>query len=155
MTAGRPTDFTQEKADEICVRLAEGESLRTICSDEYMPARSTVFMWLLKHQEFADQYTRARELQADTMVDEIPDIADDGSNDWMERLDDEGRKIGWQVNGENIQRSRVRIDARKWVAGKLRPKKYGERVDHTLAGDPENPIKSTVEIVIVDPKDSK
>lgn len=155
MTAGRPSDYNQETASAICVRLSEGESLRAICLDDDMPHRATVFQWLLKHQEFHDQYVRARELQADSMVDEIPDIADDGTNDWMEKYGDNGENIGWQVNGEHIQRSRVRIDARKWVAGKLRPKKYGEKIDHTVGGDPENPIKTTVEIVIVDPKESK
>ena len=127
MSAGRPTEFTQEKADKICERLIEGESLRTICADEEMPSKSAVFSWLNKFPEFADQYARAREMQADSIFDDILQIADDGSNDWMEKQ--QGDNIGWVTNGEALQRSRLRVDARKWMAGKLKPKKYGERLE--------------------------
>lgn len=77
---------------------------------------------------------RARETQADAIFDEILDIADDGSNDWMEKHDGEGGNIGWRENGEAIQRSRLRIDARKWMAGKLRPKVYGDKVELEHSG---------------------
>jgi len=73
------------------------------------------------------------------------DIADDGRNDWMERHGKED--AGWQANGENIQRSRVRIDTRKWLASKLKPKKYGDKVDLTHGGPDGGPIKIE-EIVI-------
>jgi len=130
---GRPTDYRQETVDLICERIADGESLREICKADDMPARSVVFRWLSIHREFADQYARAREAQADALADEIQDIADDGQNDWMIRNGDDDEGAGWRVNGEHIQRSRLRIDARKWMASKLAPKKYGDRqsVDHT------------------------
>lgn len=128
----RKSEFKQEVADEICRRLIEGESLRQICADEHMPVTSTVCKWLGVHEKFAEQYARAREAQADALFDEILDIADDGQNDWMERNGEDN--LGWQVNGEALQRSRLRVDARKWMAGKLRPKKYGEKIDHTLSG---------------------
>lgn len=123
----RPSIFGQELADNILERLADGESLRTICDDEEMPARSTVFKWLATNSEFSDQYARAREAQADALFDETLEIADDGRNDWMMRggKDD----AGWQANSEHIQRSRLRIDTRKWMAAKLAPKKYGEKLD--------------------------
>ncbi|TJV42394.1 MAG: terminase small subunit protein [Mesorhizobium sp.] len=125
----RPSEFTQEIADAICQRLAEGNSLRSICLDEDMPAKSTVLSWLLKHEHaaFLDQYTRARELQADTHVDEMPDIADDGSNDYITKTNADGSTYE-QVNSEHIQRSRLRIDTRKWIAERMRPKKYGSKV---------------------------
>lgn len=125
----RPSEFTQEIADTICQRLAEGNSLRTICLDEDMPAKSTVLNWLLKseHAAFMDQYTRARELQADVHVDEMPDIADDGSNDYTTKTNADGSTYE-QVNSEHIQRSRLRIDTRKWIAERMRPKKYGAKV---------------------------
>jgi hypothetical protein len=115
----------------------DGESLRSICHDEAMPARSTVHLWLANNQEFSDRYAIARDRQADTIFDEILDIADDGSNDWMEKRDEAGGNLGWKENGEAIQRSRLRVDARKWMAGKLRPKKYGERleVEHGVTDD--------------------
>lgn len=126
---GRPSEFTPDIANEICERLADGESLRSICLDENMPAKSTVMGWLARdeHPGFVDHYTRARELQADSLFDECQDIADDATNDWMERKgEEEEQPIGWQLNGEHVQRSRLRIDTRKWMAGKLRPKKYGD-----------------------------
>jgi hypothetical protein len=126
---GRPSIFTDEVGLVICERLADGESLRTIGCDPEMPSQRTIYRWLAANEEFRQQYARARETQADTLFDEILDIADDGSNDWMERHDDQGGNIGWKENGEAMQRSRLRVDARKWMAGKLRPKKYGEKID--------------------------
>lgn len=133
MAGGLPSEFTQDMADKICDRLALGESLRSITADEAMPASSTVFKWLNQYPEFAEQYARAREAQADTLFDEMLDIADDGSNDWMESHSKEGENIGWRENGEAIRRSQLRIDARKWMAGKLRPKKYGDAAMVKLA----------------------
>lgn len=129
---GRPSSFTIKVGDIICERLSEGESLRSICSTEDMPNKSTVFRWLAKHEAFRDQYARAREIQADALFDEILDIADNASNDWMEREGDGNE--GWVLNGEHMQRSRLRVDARKWMAGKLRPKVYGEKLDIEASG---------------------
>lgn len=133
---GRPSDFTHEMADLICERIAEGESLRSICSDEEMPALRTVFGWLAdeRHEAFRTKYARAREVQADALFDEMIDIADDGRNDWMERKDDEGGNIGWRENGEAMRRSDLRIKTRQWMASKLQPKKYGEKLDLNVAG---------------------
>lgn len=149
--AGRPSDFTQETADAICERLINGESLRAICTAEDMPAASTVFRWLAdeRYAIFREQYTRARETQADALFDEILDIADDGRNDWMERQNFDGAEAGWHLNGEALARSRLRVDARKWMAGKLQPKKYGEKLDidqkTTLTGsDPLMDLLTTI-----------
>lgn len=125
----RPTDFNQEISDLICERIADGESLRAICSEDEMPNKATVFRWLNKHTEFRDQYARARDEQAETLFDEILDIADDGRNDWMAARGDDDEGAGWKENGEAIRRSQMRIDARKWMAGKLRPKKYGDKIE--------------------------
>lgn len=135
---GRPSTFTQETADTICTRLAEGESLRTICRDEAMPAQSTVFRWLSENTAFQEQYTRAREAQADAIADEILEISDDGSNDWM--LKNSPGNTGWVENGEAIRRSQLRIDARKWLAGKMKPKKYGDKLEQTV----QNPDGSAI-----------
>jgi len=128
-----PNDAAAIKAT-ICERIADGESLRAICGDEGMPAKATVFAWLADDKSFSDQYARAREAQADAVFDDILTIADDGRNDWMERLGDEGQGVGWRENGEAIRRSQLRIEARKWMAGKLKPKKYGERLDINHSG---------------------
>ena len=132
---GRPSSFTQETADEICALIAEGQSLRSICLADEMPSMRAVLRWLAdeNNEDFRRQYARAREAQADALFDEILDIAEDGSNDWMERKNADGVVIGWQENGEALRRSALRVDARKWMAGKLAPKKYSDKqsVEHT------------------------
>jgi hypothetical protein len=118
----------------ICDKLANGQSLRAICAEPDMPAASTVFLWLSDDAAFSEQYARAREAQADALFDEILEIADDGSNDWMERKDKDDANIGWRENGEAIRRSALRVDARKWMAAKLQPKKYGDKLDLNHSG---------------------
>jgi len=121
---GRPSRYTPELAAVICERLAGGESLRSICADEAMPGMSTVMGWLFddKHEGFPEQYARAREAQAELRADEITDIAD-------------GVEHG---ASEAVQAARLRVDARKWIAAKLLPKRYGDKVQHT--GDGGGPI---------------
>ncbi len=124
---GRKPEYTEDIAKKICERLIEGESLRAICADDGMPNRATVFRWLDKNEEFHDQYARAREMQADGLFDEILEIADATANDWIEAS--KAQAETWQVNNEAIQRSRLRIEARKWMASKLKPKKYGDKLE--------------------------
>lgn len=121
-------EYSKELFDRICERIAEGESLRAICQGDDMPNKATVFRWLANDDKLSDQYARAREAQADVIFDEILDIADDAANDYMADTSDDGA-AGYKLNGENIQRSKLRIDARKWMAGKLRPKVYGDKLD--------------------------
>ena len=102
---GRPSTFSPEIAAIICERLAEGESLRKITSDSDMPSMYTVYYWIGQQAEFANQYAHARADQADTLADEILHIAD---------------------TDPDASKARVRVDARKWVASKLKPKKYGD-----------------------------
>jgi hypothetical protein len=125
---GKPTEFSQAVVDAICERLADGESLRSICSGDDMPSRASVFRWLSDEtrQAFRDQYAHARDAQADALADEIVDIADDSALDIVK-----GGKYGDQerVNAEVVARARLRVDARKWVAAKLKPKKYGDKIE--------------------------
>ena len=123
---GRPSLYTDKLAAKICRRLAEGESLRAICADRAMPGISTVMGWLFdgSHDGFSEQYARAREAQAEIRADEIVDIADDASGDFTANKD--GKLV---ANSEHIQRSRLRVDARKWIAAKLLPKRYGDKLD--------------------------
>jgi len=142
---GRPSIFSDEIALAICARLSDGESLRKICCDAEMPGQTTVYRWLMENEAFREQYACARELQADTLFDEILDIADDASNDWMERHGE--NNPGWQENGEAIRRSQIRIDSRKWMAGKLRPKKYGDK--QLIGSDPDNPLPEGFSVNLV------
>jgi hypothetical protein len=136
----RPSEYSDELADRICEQLADGVSLRTVCLAEGMPDKSTVFRWIRTNSQFRDQYARAKDESADAMIEEITDIADDGTNDWMQRQGGDGTPLGWVVNGEHIQRSRVRIDTRKWIASKLKPKKYGDKVSQEISGPNGGPV---------------
>ena len=133
---GRPSRYTEVLAAEICRRLAEGESLRKICKDTSVPAISTVMGWLFdgKHADFSEQYARARDLQADKLFDEALEIADESSDDRI--TTEEGKKV---LDHEHVQRSRLRVDTRKWAASKLAPKRDGDKLQHT--GDGGGPIR--------------
>lgn len=124
--------YSPDLTDHICERLAMGESMRSISRDKNMPAMSTLFKWLRDYPEFEKQYLRAKAECADFFAEEIIEIADDATNDYMEQLDEEESK-GWRFNGEHVQRSRLRVDSRKWVASKLKPKRYGEKIEHDVS----------------------
>ncbi|HHJ4382382.1 TPA: DNA packaging protein [Citrobacter freundii] len=122
---GRPTDYLPEVGEDICNLLMLDESLRSICKRPGMPAIRTVMYWLQRHDDFMQQYARAREVQAELLAEEIIEIADDSAGDVI--VDEDGRE---QTNHERVARSRLRVDARKWYASKLAPKRYGDRVQH-------------------------
>lgn len=127
---GRPTKYTQELADEISEGITLGSSIRTVCKPKHMPAISTFYKWIRTHEEFAKQYARACEERTEAMSEDILDIADDGTNDYMET--DDGRA---QYNGDSVQRAKLRVDTRKWLMAKMKPKKYGDKVDVTSDGE--------------------
>lgn len=121
---GRPSSFTQELADSICEHIAGGRSLVSWCKeDESRPAYTTVMRWLDSNEAFQNNYARARQDQADYLAEEIIQIADDGENDSYR--DEEGRV---RVDQDVIARSRLRVDARKWYAAKMAPKKYSDKL---------------------------
>jgi len=138
----RPSTFKQETADAICARLAKGESLRAICREAGMPSRYAIYDWVMKKPAFAAQYTQARELGLDEIAEEVFELADDGSNDWMERTGKDGA-TSWQVNGEALGRSRLRFDARRWYLSKLAPKRFGDKVAVEASGPDGGPIEMT------------
>jgi len=111
----------------------EGKSLREVCRSLDIPP-SNVMFWLKDYPEFAEQYARAREIGWSLIAEELLEISDDGTNDWMERLDQKGQSLGWQINGEAVQRSRIRLDTRKWLLSKMLPKIYGDKVDVEHSG---------------------
>lgn len=119
-------------ASIILTRLADGETLNSICATEGMPASRTVRRWALDADHvFAPQYTRAREIGYHGMADECKDLVDDARNDWMERHGKDD--AGWVANGEHIGRSRLRFEARKWLLSKALPKIYGDKLALTDA----------------------
>ncbi len=124
---GRPSTYTEELGNLICDKLTEGISLRKLCMSEEFPAASTVYVWLDKNPDFADKYTRAREAATEDMLEEILEIADHPTLDAQEK--------------------RVRIDARKWAMGKLKPKKYGDRQIVDVGNKEGETLKTEVSVV--------
>lgn len=145
---GRPSKYSDEVRDEICARLATGESLRSICKSDHLPERMTVHRWIIHNvgevkddtgtvieEGFSYHYTRARDLGLDEMADDLLDIADDGSNDWIEKTINKGKSNEETIemlNKEAVMRSRLRVDTRKWYLSKMAPKRYGEsrKIEH-------------------------
>jgi hypothetical protein len=123
---GRPCDYCAEIAMTICDRLAGRESLRAICAEAGMPDKATVFRWLGRHKDFRDQYARAREAQADDILEETLEIADDSSRDYVKKTRADG-KVVWVVDHEHIARCRLRIKALFRIVALLAPRKYGTR----------------------------
>jgi len=140
---GRPSLYTPELADRICLLLARGKSLRKICASKDMPDISTVLDWTMRHEEFFKQYARAREIQAELYADEIIEIADDASGDCQVT---NGKAV---FQHENVQRSRLRVDARKWILSKLLPKKYGDNLPSE--GDGKDKLRELIDAIKAGP----
>lgn len=121
--AGRPSMYSEELADAICALISEGKSLRSICGREDMPCRLTVFRWLREYQGFCDQYAHARDAAADWYAEEIIEIADTA------------------VDKEDAPAKKLRVDARMWVAAKLKPRVYGTNTRQELTGADGGPIE--------------
>lgn len=150
---GAAIHWTPELEQSILYRIAHGESVRTICKDDAMPASSTIYEHLIESKEFAEQYARAREAQMDAMSDEILAIADDSTRDTMTvGHDDSTREV---ADNEWINRSRLRVDTRKWLMGKLAPKKYGDKVEQFISGPNGGPIQAEISVEFVKPSPSE
>lgn len=141
MPTGRPSSYTDEIADEICARLAEGESLRGICSREGFPHRDTVRTWLDKHERFAAQYARARDLQAEYYAERIISVAEGRESPDLNPDDFNNPKLYREKVHENIQRDRLLVDTLKWTASKLAPRRFGDRVGLEHSGPEGGAIK--------------
>lgn len=131
---GRMTEYSPEIASGICEWVAEGKSIREICRAEEMPVMSTIFKWLSEQKSFSEQYARAKEVQAEGFAEELIEIADDISGDVSGELQ--------MPNGVAVQRARLRVDTRKWIASKLLAKKYGDKVEHS--GPDGGPVQFVV-----------
>jgi hypothetical protein len=142
MDIGRPTLYTQEIADYICAEIVGGRSLRDICRNDGelgVPHVATVLRWVSARKDFREQYTLAREAQVDAFYDDLTEIADDGTNDWMERETKKGNIIT-VANHEHISRSKLRVDVRMWALSKMQPKKYGQKTFGEITGKDGAPI---------------
>lgn len=118
----------------ICERIEGGESLRAVLRSEGMPSSQTFYKWVESNDEKSKRYAHACALRADVIFDEMFDIADDGTNDFTTKSVGDGDDIK-ALNAEHIQRSRLRIDTRKWALSKMNPKKYGDKVGIEHSGE--------------------
>jgi hypothetical protein len=129
MSGGRPRVYTAEIAERILGELMDGRSLTDVCRDAGMPAERTVRNWVAdNYQDFAPRYGRAREVGFHVIADQILAIADDASDDCMERRKENG-DIETTLNPVNVTRSRLRCDMRRWLLSKVLPRNYGDRLD--------------------------
>lgn len=140
---GRPPIYTTEIGERICELIAcSAKSLATI-AQEVDVKYGTIRHWIGNNKEFSAMYARAKEDQADFLAEQILGIADDSSNDTIEG------EYGPMENKEWVNRSKLRVDARKWIASKLKPKRYGDKLDMTTGGDKLNSFE-----IIIDGEDS-
>lgn len=148
---GRPSDYSPELEIKICDLIAEGKSLREICRADDMPSRETVYAWMGKNQAFSDRYARAVEDRAEKLAEDIIAIADDSANDYgfKEGETKEGTSATPVFLAENVQRSKLRVDARKWTASKLFPKKYGDKIQNEVSGADGKPIEFAVSVSFI------
>ena len=134
---------TTDNAERICALLAEGYTLRQIARELGLRSASTIVNWANEDTTFRERYARAMELRCERMADEILEISDNASNDWMER---EGLIV---PDHENVQRSRLRVDSRKWLMSKMLPKKYGDKVTQEITGEDGGALISRIELIPV------
>lgn len=129
---GRPVTYDRTLADLVCERMAEGTPLRQICeANDSLPGESTIRGWAVQDIDgFAARYARAREAQMEALAEDILQIADDSGLDVT--LDPETSQA--RIDGEAIQRAKLRVDTRKWLMSKLAPKRYGDKQAVELSG---------------------
>lgn len=149
----RPSDYTPEIETQICDLIADGKSLREICRAEEMPSRETVYAWMGKNLAFADRYARAVEDRAEKLAEEILEISDNDSGDFgfKKVRNEDGESAEVFIDKDNIQRAKLKVDSRKWIASKLFPKKYGDKVTAEHTGEGGKPIEFAVKVTLVRP----
>ena len=136
---GKASTYSPEIAKRMCEQLSEGIPLREICRQEGYPAWRTVYDWMYKDEALTAAIAHSRDIGYDSLAEECLAIADDASNDWMERKSEDGEStVGWELNRDHVQRSKLRIETRLKLLAKFNPKKYGDKIVH--AGDDVNPV---------------
>ena len=131
---GRGTTYSEETGNKICEIIASSNKSLTTISKELNIPYGTIREWIRSNETFSINYARAKEDQADFLAEEILTIADDHTRDIQIIEIAPGVKTE-SVDHEVIQRSKLRVDSRKWLASKLRPKKYGDKMDVTSDGE--------------------
>ncbi|HWY33267.1 MAG TPA: hypothetical protein VNX68_01395 [Nitrosopumilaceae archaeon] len=128
MPGGRPTDYSYDLGEEICSAIADNMlSLKTLCAkNPHWPVPRTIRRWARENPEFSHMYAQAKEDQGDLLAEDMLEIADDSKNDTIIKTNKDGSEYE-VANNEWINRSRLRVDTRKWIASKFKPRMYGDK----------------------------
>ena len=151
---GRPSIFTPALADEICTRIAEGNSLRKVCTADDMPDITTVIAWCREKPAFSQQYDRACADRGDYLAEEALEIAD-ATPETEPVKDKDGNIVEMRLHGAYVTWQKNRVDARKWFASKLAPKRFGDKVQTEVSGPDGEAIKvetATVDVAALSPE---
>tara|TARA_R110002153_G_C13022020_1_gene467623 strand:+ start:33 stop:488 length:456 start_codon:yes stop_codon:yes gene_type:complete len=143
---------TPETIDEILARVTKGESIVKICGsgrDDFTPSTAAWYKWLDGDKDLVDRYARACEARAEYLFEQILDISDDGTNDMI------GTEDGERLNSDHIQRSKLRVDSRKWMLARLQPKKYGDKIEQNHTSDDGSMTPTKIIRELVTPKETK
>lgn len=132
---GRPTKYTKALADKMCLRIENGESVRDVCEDEKMPSLSMFFRWVRDHEYFREQYTRAKDIQADVEFANIDKIAEKAVD--MIVGDDKS-------DGARVQAIKLQVDTKKWILARKAPQKYSDKIRNEHTGKDGGPIETKV-----------
>jgi len=130
------TTYTPELAAKFCAVIADGKTIRAACKLDGMPSKATIFRWLREHAEFEKMYELATDERADTLIDEIVDIADN-----------------CRVDADSIRKAKLRIHARVEQAQRMKPRKYGNKMQ--LTGEGGGPVQHQVGKLSDDELDAK
>ena len=120
---GRPTSYSEAIREEVCARIAAGESMLDLSHDARLPPHQSLYVWMQEHEEFAREYRAACEVRAELLSDEVVQIADD---DEVDVIDMGEGQAPW-ANHQAIRRARLKMQARMWRVARLAPRKYGPR----------------------------
>lgn len=125
---GRPSKYTPQVAKQICQRISDGESLRSICRDDKMPSMSMVFRWLLdeKYSSFREQYAQACDVRTEHLFEHLQEVSEKAFDDIVG--DDKS-------DNARISARKLEVDTLKWILARMKPKKYGDKVDVTSGGE--------------------
>lgn len=138
---GRPSKYSPEITNEICLRLASGRSLLSICDDDDMPHRDSVFVWLGKHKEFADNYARAREAWAEYEFENMMLIADTPKEGRRTKENDDGTEIVYE---DMLGHRNLQVSTRKWILERMNARKYGQLIKNEVT-NPDGSLRGMSE----------
>ena len=154
---GRPSAYSTDRADRICDLLLKGLSLAAVSRRRGMPTQTTMLKWLAAHPDFEVRYVHARQYYAEVMFDEMIQIADDASGDWIEKVSGKNGEVFMAANLEHINRSKLRVDTRRWILARMAPLKYGDKlsIDKRVTGSLDVTVQADLDTSALTPAEKR